>query len=460
MWTGSLSTNDPLFPLASLKMSLMRCSLPDGIPLLWRILVLAAVAVLLVCPGQVLAAGRLLEFLPKAQPSEVFPGADRFGPPQGEPPLVGAYAGDRLLGNVYLNSDFANAVGYSGKPIQMLVGIDPLGVIRGIKLVDHKEPIVLVGIPEKRVIDSMNALIGKAMTPIASGAERPPQVDIVSGATVTVLVMSDSVVRSAVRLIRSGRLGPAGPGAPAAAAPAVRRVDLNKSEIRNWEALVGDGSVRRLHLTIGEVNEAFAKSGSQAAADNPEPGDPSDTFIDLNVALVSVPTIGRSLLGDEGFERLKARLRPGQQAIVVAGDGAYSFKGSGYVRGGIFDRIELLQDGQSTRFRDRNHTRLGNLVAEGAPELREIALFVVPEEFTLDPTNPWQLQLMVQRGVGAREKAFLTFDLAYTLPEKYLRIEQPASPGTAEQRATATVPACLLGLVARRRRRTAGRRSR
>ena len=54
---------------------------------------------------------------------------------------------------------------------------------------------------------------------------------------------------------------------------------------------------------------------------------------------------------------------------MVAGDGAYSFKGSGYVRGGIFDRIELLQDGSSTRFRDRNHTRLGALAAEGAPQL-------------------------------------------------------------------------------------------
>ena len=105
--------------------------------------------------------------------------------------------------------------------------------------------------------------------------------------------------------------------------------------------------MRRLHLTVGEVNEAFAKAGNQAAADNPEPGDPADTFIDLYVALVSVPTIGRSLLGDAGYEQLKARLKPGQQAIVVAGDGAYSFKGSGYVRGGIFDRIELIQEARA-----------------------------------------------------------------------------------------------------------------
>lgn len=380
-----------------------------------------------------LAASRVQEYLPKAQPAEFFSGADRFGQPQGDPPVVPTYQGDRLLGYVYLNSDFTGATGYSGKPINLLVGIDPNGVVTGIKLVDHKEPIVLIGIPERRIIAAVNTLVGKDMKLVATGAERPPQVDIVSGATVTVLVMGDSVVRSAVRLIRSGRLSAGGP-APGVAAPpsaAVKAVDLSKSEVHDWQTLLGDGSVRRLSLTVGEVNEAFAKAGNQEAANNAESSEPSDTFIDLYLAPVSVPTIGRSLLGDQGYEQLKARLKPDQQAIVVAGDGAYSFKGSGYVRGGIFDRIELLQDGQSTRFRDRNHTRLGALAAAGAPDLREIALFVVPEDFKLDLTEPWQLQLLVQRNVGARDKAFLTFNLEYTLPDQYLRIEQPAPPPPA-----------------------------
>ncbi|WP_445500876.1 4Fe-4S binding protein [Microvirga sp. G4-2] len=387
--------------------------------------------ILLPWAGQALAAGRVQEYLPKAQPNEFFPGADRFGPPQGDPPLVPAHQGDRLLGYVYLNSDFTGATGYSGKPINLLVGIDPNGVITGIKLVDHKEPIVLIGIPERRIVAAMNTLIGKDMKPVATGAERPPQVDIVSGATVTVLVMGDSVVRSAVRLIRSGRLGAGAAPSAGAAAPApaaIKTVDLSKSEVRNWQTLLGDGSVRRLSLTVGEVNEVYAKAGNQEAANNAETADPADTFIDLYVAPVSVPTIGRSLLGDAGYDQLKARLKPDQQAIVVAGEGAYSFKGSGYVRGGIFDRIELLQEGQSTRFRDRNHTRLGDLAAAGAPALREIALFVVPEDFKLDLTEPWQLQLLVQRNVGARDKAFLTYNLEYTLPDQYLRIEQPPTP--------------------------------
>src|SRR6516165_10249403 len=371
------------------------------------------------------AASELATYLPKVAPADLFAGADRFGPPQGDPPFVPVYRGDQLQGFVYLNSDFANAVGYSGKPIQILVAIDPKGVITGLKLVDHKEPIVLVGIPVARIVGAVNALIGKDIKPVASGAKHPPQVDIVSGATVTVLVMSDSIVRSAVKLIRARRVG-RGETAAAAPAPVIKSLDLEHSEIRDWASLVSDGSVRRLHLSIGDVNEAFAKSGNPSAAQNPEPGETSDIFIDLYVALASAPTIGRSLLGEEAYQRLKGGLKPGQQAILVAGDGAYSFKGSAYVRGGIFDRIEILQEGSSTRFRDRNHTRLAALAAAGAPNFLDIGLFVTPPEFTLDPTEPWQLQLLVQRSVGTRDKAFLTFDLNYTLPEKYMRREQRA----------------------------------
>ena len=371
------------------------------------------------------AASHLGDYLSRATPSELVPGADRFGPMQGDPALAPAYQGDRLLGFAYLNSDFVNATGYSGKPIQMLIGIDPNGVITGLKLVDHKEPIVLVGIPEAKILAAVNKLIGADMAPVARGKAAAPQVDIVSGATVTVLVIGDSIVRSATKLIKSGRIG-GGQGDVAQAPPVNKTVDLTKSEVRDWESLVGDGSVRRLLLTNADVDQAFEKSGNREAAARPEPGEPTDTFIELYVADVGVPTIGRSLLGDDGYQRLKARLQPGQQALVIAGHGTYSFKGSGYVRGGIFDRIELIQDGNSIRFRDRDHTRLGDLAAEGAPDFPEIGLFLVPTEFGFDPTEPWSLQLLVQRVIGARDKAFLTFDLGYTLPEIYIKREQRA----------------------------------
>src|SRR5450759_111995 len=393
--------------------------------------------------GEACAAGRLSDYLGKAEPAELVASANRFGPLQGDPAIAPAYKDDQLLGFVYLNSDFANATGYSGKPIQVLVGIDPKGVLTGLKLVEHKEPIVLVGIPERRILEAVNKLIGTDMDRVVRGAAPAPQVDIVSGATVTVLVMGDSIVRSATKLIRSGRLGTQGNAIASAAPQASKTIDPGKSEIRDWQSLVGDGSVGRLILTIADVNKAFEKSGNAGAAAHPEEGDPDDTFIDLYVADVAVPTIGRSLLGDDGYNRLSGRLKPGQQALVVAGSGRYSFKGAAYVRGGIFDRIELIQDTNSIRFRDRDHTRLGNLAAEGAPDFPEIALFTVPPDFTFEPTEPWVLQLLVQRVVATREKAWLTFDLGYTLPDAYMKVE----PAPAIQQQPAPSPAVPAGPV-------------
>ena len=371
-----------------------------------------------------MAQSRLAEFATRATPQEFFSKATRFGAAQGDPPLLPVYAGDALLGFVYLNSDFTGAVGYSGKPVHILVGIDTQGTLTRFKLVDHKEPIVLVGVPERRVVEALNTLIGTRMGLVASGTERAPQPDIVSGATVTVLVMADSVVRSAVRLMKSGRLSPGGIAAASGASEAeTKSLDMSQAEKRDWKSLLGDGSVRRLKLDVADVNKAFEKSNKKEAALHPEPGNPDDTFIDLYVALASAPVIGKSLLGESGYQQLRTRLKPGQQALVIAGDGVYSFKGSGYVRGGIFDRIELQQGGSGTRFRDRNHERLGALEAEGAPTLRDIGLFTVPDDFAFDPTEPWEIELLVQRATGAREKAFLRFDLPYTLPDRYIRHE-------------------------------------
>jgi NosR/NirI family nitrous oxide reductase transcriptional regulator len=374
---------------------------------------------------------RLGEFLSKVEPGELFAGADRFGAPVGDPPIVPVMRGEEVLGHAFLNSDFTSAIGYSGKPIHIVVGLDSQGVLRGLKLVEHQEPIVLIGIPEADVIASLNALIDQDLGRVAAGGQRPPQVDIVSGATVTVLVMGDSVVRASVRLIRSGRLG--GESVAEAQAPAeIRSVDMANMEVKDWATLIGDGSVRALHLTVGEVTQAFERAGETQAAARPESQNPDDVFIELYIAPVSVPSIGISLLGQTAYDRLQKKLTDARQAILVAGDGAYSFKGSGYVRG----------DGQGVRFRDRDHTRIGDIAADGAPRLREIALFTVPHDFVFDVTEPWELQMLVQRAWGARNKATLPYDLGYSLPDQYVTVEAaPAPAPEATPAAEAEVPA-------------------
>ena len=204
---------------------------------------LAALLLLLASLLPALAADRLSEFLPVVDPGEIVPGADGFGQPVGSPPVAPALAGDEVVGFAFLNSDFVDSTGYSGKPIHIVAGLDLEGRVAGVRLVEHHEPIVLIGIAEERVVDAIASLVGSDVAAVAEGREPLPQVDIVSGATVTVLVMGDSVLRSAIAVMRQGRLDEVPPDQTAApaAAPA-RTLAPDEGENRG----LGDASRRRL----------------------------------------------------------------------------------------------------------------------------------------------------------------------------------------------------------------------
>ena len=165
------------------------------------VLILALVAVVsMIHPAR--AEAQLQEFLHGTEPGILVPGADRFGPPEGDPPVVAAFADDELKGWVWLNSDFVGAAGYSGKPIRILAGMTPDGTLTGAKLVEHHEPIVLVGIPEQRIVDFINGYVGHRTDELVARSAGGLPVDIVSGATVTVMVIADSLIRSAARVLR------------------------------------------------------------------------------------------------------------------------------------------------------------------------------------------------------------------------------------------------------------------
>ncbi|WP_417250914.1 4Fe-4S binding protein [Castellaniella sp.] len=387
----------------------------------WLGCLLLLLSSLLATPTQ--AASRLDEFLAKVPAAEIFPGADRIGPAEGTPTVARAFAGERLMGYVYLTTDIVNTRGYSSRPIDTLIGLTLDGQIVAAKLVEHHEPIVLIGIPEARVEAFIQGYVGKNYIKEPPRPGAPPPVDIISGATVTLMVIGDSITRSVLAVARHYGIGQDGQAAAHAAPTEQRSLDTSRDAVQSWEALLDSGAVARLYVSVADVNRAFEESGHAGATDRPEPGDPEETFIDLYAALVSQPSIGRSLLGDTEWDFLQKQLKPGQQAILVAGNGPYSFKGSGYVRGGIFDRIEVIQEENSFHFTDLDHQRLADVAAAGAPHFREIALFTVPADATFDAVEPWRLQLMVQRVINVKEKAFTVFGLNYTLPADYIKVE-------------------------------------
>jgi len=369
------------------------------------------------------AAGTKTEFelerFTSSLPAEkLFPEADAYGELNGSPPVIEAVSGNEVLGYLYLNSDFVDSTGYSGKPIHQIIAMNLDGVIQRVTLVEHHEPIVLIGIPESRIAAVLENYVGLNIGEFIRSQKAEHKFDAVTGATVTVMVMDDTILRSSIKVARRYKL--AGLKAVRKHIGPVASVNLEFNQIEDWQSLVLDGSITRLQLTLADINTAFENSGDQVAASRPETGLPDETFIDLYAAVASVPAIGLSVLGEREYNNLLKKLEPGQHAIFLAGDGRFSFKGSGYVRGGIFDRFKITQGDTTIRFHDHQHKRLRSIGAEGAPDLKDVDIFYIPTELEFDPATAWSLELLVGREIGPVEKAFLTFDLDYKTPDKYL----------------------------------------
>ncbi|GAA0694301.1 transcriptional regulator NosR [Vreelandella titanicae] len=350
------------------------------------------------------------------QVREGFPTAERLEAADSQWPVSRVLASDdELLGYAFESVDVAPIPAYSGKPVNVLVGIGLDGQIVQADILSHSEPIMLVGIPESK----LNSFADEHESAHVNDRLRVgDNLDAISGATVTVIVVSDTIMRSARQVAAEQQLI----ADPSQTPPARVREDVFAPA--NWDELTGDGTIRRLQLTHGEVDASFIGTPAEDYLRSPQPAD--KTFIELFYTYLNPPTAGRNLLGDTGYDQLMVELKDGEHAIAVMGRGDYSFKGSGYVRGGIFDRIELSQGSTRVSFHDRDHIRLGDLALEGAPSLAERDIFIVREEAGFDPGQPWQLELLVRRASGPLDTEFSRFSADYSVPEAY--IERPEPP--------------------------------
>jgi len=384
--------------------------------------------ILLLLPGFARADHDLLgRFLSEVPAAELMAGAEAYGPPLENIPVAPVLRGGETIGWAFVNSSFVGTTGYSGKPIHILIALDPAAVVQGVRLVKHYEPIVLIGIPEERIAKLTADFKGRNIAAEARGEADHP-LDIISGVTVTIMVIDDSILRSSLRVARALDLG----GLGATSEPQGPQFKINPEGVAasDWDTLTGDGTVRRMVLDVAEVNAALAATDPRAAS-VPEEGPDDDAFADIYMTLPSIPAIGEVMLLERERQNVLGWLNEGDHAVMLMGLGRYSFKGSGYVRGGLFDRIQIIQGDTAIRFRDRDHKRVGDVAAQGAPRFKEQDLFRIPADSGFDPAQPWRLQLLVGREVGALERVFTTFEAGWQPPAHLVTELAPPPPPPA-----------------------------
>ncbi len=327
----------------------------------------------------------------------VLPGAASFEAVEGKPYARGLDADGELVGWIVLSTDVVDIKGYSGKPLATLVGIDTQGRITGGRVVKHSEPILLVGIPEQTLHDFVNSYIGlpaDARVVVGGREEGVHSVDMVSGATVTILAENRTVLETAQAL-----------GQDVGVLQIKAQVPghfVTTEERWSWERILEEGALERLQVTQEQM-------GLPAG---------TEPFVDLWYGIADAPQVGIPLLGERIWQRAMDARAPDEHLLVIFGSGTSSFKGSGFVRGGLFDRVRIEQGLRSIMFTDLDYTNVQSAFAEGAPRFKEGALFVT-RDGKLDPGAPFNMVFLGSsfdyKGGFSRE--FHTFQTTHRSPE-------------------------------------------
>ena len=238
---------------------------------------------------------------------------------KGTPVVYGYNKAGKFMGYIFLSTNLVNINSYSGKPLISLISIDKKGVIRGVRVIHIDDPIFLIGIPVSKLYDFTDQYIGKNIrSHIYIGGKGKNHVSAIASASVTTVAMDQTIMMAARRF--------------AAKAGIIKAIPIVKYELKNsykpetWNELRQNGSIKK-----------YAISCSQMGVKNC--GGPYET---LYYGILSVPDIGKNMLGSYTYGYLSKRWKKRNEAsLFVIGNGITSFLGSGFVRGGVFERFHL-----------------------------------------------------------------------------------------------------------------------
>ena len=347
-----------------------------------------------------------------------------------EPNFQQKESANQLVGYVFESVDLAPVPGFSGVPINLLIAMEQRGNFLDVKVLSQHEPVFVGGlgeVPMHGFVSQYKGLSLKQNIKILVGphgqkniSAQSAELDGITRATASLRIINQSILSSALKVARR-KLGFAEGRDP----ELIARIKHDVMESHTVKALRNDGLIQHLVLSNADVEKKFS-SGNGGGLDSEALAHPQDPFIDLYLAYVSVPTIGRNLLSEASWNKLQSRLDPDDHAILVMSRGRYSVTGEDFLRGSAPDRIVLRQDQLPIEMRDLNlELTLKEEIASGL-ERETLTVFRIIGRSGLDPSHPLDFVLPVTRlkGMIFPERIIQDFSISLTLPERFYTVPE------------------------------------
>jgi transcriptional regulator of nitric oxide reductase len=363
-----------------------------------------------------------------------FPSATRVGPVDKKMPITPVYQLNDLLGYVFESDDFTNFIGFSGQTINILIGIDTQGVFTGLKILNHHEPIFLHGLGEQPLftfvkqyqhhsIKERFIINARAKTSLDA-----TYFDGITRATISVLVVNDTIIASALKVAREKLSGFVAPSNIVVNPDYFEPLDfgemVKKEYIQRWKltreqalAMI-DGPSNALTNTINSLSE----------------GEDKNNFIDLYYAFVNIPTIGKNLLGETEYQRLLDNLIPGEYALMIFNRGNYAFVSEDFIPQTVPNRLNATQVSLPVDMRDVDfYSFYEPTFALAVPDYNKIKVFRIKSQSGFKLNESLSLSLAINYNQSFLSNNQHSFTTNSTLPEHLFLDQTPLIKSEKEQ---------------------------
>lgn len=371
------------------------------------------------------------ELSPEAR--ALFPTATRQKAKLSEVPAIPVYQLNELLGYVFETDDMTHFPGFSGETINLRIGLDTQGVIRGITLVRHHEPIFLHGLGEEPLQEFITQYLNQSLhkriiidTKAHQNADPNTLLfDGVTKATVSIMVINDTILASALNVARHTLSG----FAPSSGA----QLNLEPYQALNYEQMQQQGLLYRWQVPLASFAEQLQISPEDVTAqwqeENPDLSQ-APTF-DVIFAVLSPALVGKNLLGEEEYARLLREMGSQDIALLLGNFGDYSPLSPQFVAGTSPVRFSLSQQGSPIALRDTDfYSVQPEQLAQGpvtlSPNDRQwLKVLRIKSSSGFDPSQPLTLSVRFPTRAGFMQTEYRYLSANYSLPASLWQASAP-----------------------------------
>ena len=354
---------------------------------------------------------------------KIFPNATRVGEMHTDIKVTPVYQLQQLLGYVFESNDFVDFIGFSGKPINVVIGLDTQGNVVDLFVKQHSEPIFLHGLGEKSMFDFVAQYQGHSVKErfIIGGKSNVGKdatyFDGVTKATVSVLVINDTIVTSALAVARAKLDG--------FVAPSNNIINPDFYEPLTFSELVDKGYIQK-HQITQQNTEGLSREVVRAVDDiQSEFALDGDIIAEHYYAFLSLPIVGKNLLDEEEFARLQENLNPGEMALMVLNTKGFSFISDEFIPQTTPEHLRVSQGGFPTAIRDIDfYSFYDPAFSQALPDYNEIKVLRVKSKGGLSLDQEMEIAISVPFKPSFFEQDEHLFPLKVTLPSE-LFMENP-----------------------------------